>query len=382
MSATPSTSTARYDDVELLGMIGTSDASEIRPASGPVVDPDHTARFAQAHEEGGFDRVLIGYGSGWAETTQVAAFAASRTERLGMLIAHRPGVVHPTLASRTFSTLDHFSKGRVALNIVTGGNDTEQRREGDYLPHDERYARTDEYLQVLRDSWDTQGPRDFDGRYYRFEGFAPQVHPYEDRHLELFFGGSSAAAYPVGAKHADTYMLWGEPLAETGEQIATVEQRSREIGRATRPRVSVSFRPILGATDELAWERAHGILDTINGAVGAQFKEKVHRLHPQDQGPQNAGSQRLLSVAEKGELHDRCLWTPTAKAVGGGGNSTALVGSPETVAAAILDYVEIGVNAVLIRGYDPLQDAIDYGRDLLPLVRQELAHRAGTARAS
>ena len=68
--------------------------------------------------------------------------------------------------------------------------------------------------------------------------------------------------------------------------------------------------------------------------------------------------------------------------VGGGGNSTALVGSPETVAAAILDYVEIGVNTVLIRGYDPLQDAVDYGRDLLPLVRQELAHRAGTARAS
>lgn len=373
---------SRYDDVEILGMIGTADSSEIRPSSGPVVNPDYTARFAQAHEDGGFDRVLIGYGSGWSEGTQVAAYAAARTERLGLLIAHRPGVVHPTLASRTFSTLDHFSKGRVALNVVTGGNDAEQRREGDYLPHDERYARTDEYLQVLRAAWDTSGPRDFDGTYYSFEGFAPQVHPYEGRHLELFFGGSSPAAYAVGAKHADTYMLWGEPLAETGEQIATVAREATAAGRPTTPRTSVSFRPILGRTDEDAWERAHGILDTMNGVVGQQFKEKVHRLHPQDQGPQNAGSQRLLAVAEKGELHDRCLWTPTSKAVGGGGNSTALVGSPETVAAAILDYVEIGVDAVLIRGYDPLQDAIDYGRDLLPLVRQELAHRSRTARAS
>ena len=371
-----------YDEVELLGMIGTADASEIRPSTGPVVDPDYTARFARAHEDGGFDRVLIGYGSGWAEGTQVAAYAAAHTERLGLLVAHRPGVVHPTLAARTFSTLDHFSRGRVALNIVTGSSNVEQRREGDYVPHDERYDRTDEYLTILRDLWDNRGTRDHEGSYYRFEGATPQVFPYQDRHLELFFGGSSPAAYVVGSKHADTYMLWGEPLKETGEQIATVAEKAAAAGRATRPRISVSFRPILGRTDEAAWERAHGILDTINGSVGALFKEKVGQMHPQGRTPENAGSQRLLAVAEKGELHDRCLWTPTTRAVGGGGNSTALVGSPETVAAAILDYVEIGVDTVLIRGYDPLQDAIDYGRDLLPLVRQELTHRAATRRST
>jgi alkanesulfonate monooxygenase len=371
-----------YDDVEILGMIGTADASEVRPGNGTVIDPGYTARFAKAHEDGGFDRVLIGYGSGWPEGTQVAAFVAAHTERLGLLIAHRPGVVHPTLASRTFATLDQFSGGRVALNIVTGSTDSEQRREGDYVPHDERYARTDEYLSILRAAWDTDGPRDHEGTYYRFEGFTPHVTPLGGRHLELFFGGSSAAAYAVGSKHADTYMLWGEPLAETAGQIATIEERATAAGRARRPRISVSFRPILGRTDAEAWERAHGILDAINGAVGAQFKAKHGQLHPGGAAPQNAGSQRLLAVAEKGDVHDRCLWTPTSKAVGGGGNSTALVGSPETVAAAILDYVEIGVDTVLIRGYEPLQDAIDYGRDLLPLVRQELAHRAATRTAA
>ena len=91
--------------------------------------------------------------------------------------------------------------------------------------------------------------------------------------------------------------------------------------------------------------------------------------------PQNEGSRRLLRAAEKGDLHDRALWTPTATAAGAGGNTTALVGSPETVAAAILDYVEIGVDTVLIRGYDPLDDAVDYGRYVIPLVRQELAGR-------
>jgi alkanesulfonate monooxygenase len=370
-----------YDDIEILGMIGTADASEIRPRQGAIIDPDYTATFAKAHEDGGFDRILIGYGSGWSEGTQVAAYVAQHTERLGLLIAHRPGVVFPTLASRTFTTLDQFSQGRVAVHIITGGTDSEQRREGDYLTHDERYARTDEYLQILRDAWDEPGPRDFDGSYYQFEGFTPQVFPYQDRHLDLFFGGSSAAAYAVGAKHSDTYMLWGEPLKETGEQIESVAEQARVAGRAERPRISVSFRPILGRTDEEAWERAHRILDTINGEVGKAFRQQVAKLHPQGQTPQNAGSQRLLAAAEKGDLHDRCLWTPTTKAVGGGGNSTALVGSPETVAAAILDYVDIGVNTVLIRGYEPLQDAIDYGQHLLPLVRQEVAHRNATRTA-
>ena len=114
---------ASYDDVELLGMIGTSAVSEVQTGSGPAIDLDYTKRFARAHEDGGFDRVLIGYGSGWAEGSQVAAYVAQHTERLGLLIAHRPGVVHPTLAARTFSTLDQFSQGRVALNIVTGSTE-------------------------------------------------------------------------------------------------------------------------------------------------------------------------------------------------------------------------------------------------------------------
>jgi alkanesulfonate monooxygenase len=93
-------------------------------------------------------------------------------------------------------------------------------------------------------------------------------------------------------------------------------------------------------------------------------------------GPSNVGSQRLLAAAEKGEVHDRCLWTATAAASGAAGNSTALVGTPETVARAMLDYVDIGVTTLLIRGYDPIDDAVAYGRDLLPLVRAEVARRS------
>jgi alkanesulfonate monooxygenase len=105
---------------------------------------------------------------------------------------------------------------------------------------------------------------------------------------------------------------------------------------------------------------------------------------PEAAQPENKGSQRLLTAAAKGELHDRALWTPLAAATGAAGNSTALVGTPETVAQALLDYLDIGVTTILIRGYDPSDDAIDYGRYLLPLVREEVAHRdaVGTTPAS
>ncbi len=144
--------------VEFIGMIHTNDGSESRPQTTPQLDPDFTRRHAQAHEDAGFDRVLIGYGSFWPEGTQVAAHVAAHTQRLGLLIAHRPGFVFPTLAARQFATLDQFSGGRVAVHVITGGNDAEQRRDGDYLAKDERYARTDEYLEILRQAWTQAEP--------------------------------------------------------------------------------------------------------------------------------------------------------------------------------------------------------------------------------
>jgi alkanesulfonate monooxygenase len=364
--------------VEFIGMIATKHGSESFRTEGPIVDPAFTRRFARAHEDGGFDRVLIGYGSGFPDGLQVAAYAAAHTERLGVLIAHRPGFVAPTLAARQFATLDQFSGGRVAVHTITGGSDTEQRRDGDYLNHDERYARTDEYLGILRQTWESDEPFDHDGQHYKFEGHYAEVKP--AHRIPLYFGGSSQAAYTVGGRHADTFALWGEPLAETAQQIASVRAAAEAAGRTEPPGISVSFRPILGPTEELAWERAERILDTIKGGGGSAFwSAKRPAWRTPGQQPENVGSQRLLAAAAKADRHDRALWTAPAKATGAGGNSTALVGTPETVAQALLDYVDLGVTTILIRGYDPLDDAIDYGRHLLPLVREEVARRDAEA---
>ncbi|WP_199511381.1 LLM class flavin-dependent oxidoreductase [Nucisporomicrobium flavum] len=354
--------------VDFIGLIATQDGSESTPATTALVDPAYTARIARAHEDSGFDQVLIGYSSAYPDGAQVAAYAAAHTTTLTYLVAHRPGFVAPTLAARTFATLDHFTGGRVTLNIITGGHDGEQRRDGDYLSKDDRYARTDEYLTVLRQAWTSDSPFSFAGRFYRFEDFVSQVRPVNGT-IPLYFSGSSPAAYATGVKHADVHMFWGEPLAQIEEQIAAVRAAADAAGRPY-PRFSVSFRPILGPTEELAWERAHGILDRI-GAVSAP---RFFRNRDRD-NPANVGSQRLLAAAATGDRHDRALWTATAKASGAAGNSTALVGTPDTVARALLDYYDLGVTTFLIRGYDPLDDAVDYGRELIPSVRAEVARR-------
>jgi alkanesulfonate monooxygenase len=359
--------------VEFIGMISTRYESESRPGQGPRLNREYVRRFARAHEDAGFDRILVALGSSSPDPNQVAAYAAAHTERLGLLVAHRPGFIFPTVAGRLFATLDQFSRGRVAVHIITGGHDAEQRRDGDYLSKDERYARTDEYLDILRRTWTADEPFDYDGKYYQLSDSVSGVRPVHG--IPLFFGGSSAAAYRVGGKHADTYALWGEPLAETAEQIASVRASARAAGRTDVPGISVSFRPILGATEELAWQRAEGILAAIRQRQDGGAIQQGWRLNTNGV-PANVGSQRLLAAAARQDRHDRALWTATAAASNAPGNSTALVGTPETVAQALLDYVDIGVTTILIRGYDPLEDAVDYGRHLLPLVRQELAHRS------
>jgi alkanesulfonate monooxygenase len=357
--------------VEFIGMIFHRRGSDLQAFGGPgdfIVDRGYVKRFAQVHEDAGFDRVLIGTASIAPEGSQVGAYAAAHTERLSMLVSHRPGFRAPTVAAREIATLDHFSNGRAAIHIITGGSDAEQRRDGDYVGKDERYARTDEYLDIVRRAWTAEAPFDYAGQFYKLEGYVPTVRPVQRPSIPLYFGGSSEAAYRVGAKHADVYALWGEPLAETKQQIESVRAASKAAGRTTPPRISVSFRPILGATDDLAWERAGRILDGIKSRNANPAAWLLN-------GPRSVGSQRLLAAAEKGERHDRALWTAIAKELGAPGNSTALVGSAETVAQALLDYYDIGVTTFLIRGFNPYDDAIDFGRELIPRVRDEVRRR-------
>lgn len=354
--------------VEFIGMIATRASSEIHPPQGPAIDRDYIRRFAQAHETAGFDRVLVAQHSNGPDAFMVVAEAAHATERVNFLLAHRPGFVAPTLAARKLATLDQLIGGRLAVHIISGGNDAEQQRDGDFLSHDERYARTDEYLAILRRIWTSDEPVDHAGTYYRFKGAVSEVRSAQSPHVPIFFGGSSEAALQVAAKHADVYALWGETHAQVRETLAQVRALAARLGRS--PRFSVSFRPILAATEEAAWDRARRIRErAVELRSRAGLPVAGHR-------PENAGSQRLLAAAAAGDRLDKRLWTGVAAVTGAPGNSTALVGTPEQVADALLDYYDLGVTTFLIRGFDPLEDALDYGRELIPLTRRLVAARS------
>ncbi|MCX4754865.1 LLM class flavin-dependent oxidoreductase [Kitasatospora purpeofusca] len=359
--------------VEFLGIAATADGTETTASTTAAFDRDYTLKLARAHEDHDWDRVLFAYGSGSPDPAPAAAFIASRLDRLQILLAHRPNVSYPTFAAKTFATLDRISDGRLTVHFITGGNDHEQQREGDFLTKDERYDRTREYLRIVKKAWTSREPFDHEGTHYRFKDFVSDVFPVQAPRPGVSFGGSSEAAYAAGGAEADIYCLWGEPLARTAEQIERVLEAAKQAGRADAPRIQVAFRPIIAPTEELAWEKAHRTVAAIKAR--REGGDLIRRGRPAGTGPENAGSQRLLEIAEAGERYDRALWTPTAAATGGAGNSNALVGTPETVAQALLDYYDLGVDILSARGYHLVDDAIDFGRYVIPIVREEVAKR-------
>jgi alkanesulfonate monooxygenase len=351
---------------EFIGMIQPRPQSEIHPADRSVVlDRGYLRDFARAHEAGGFDRVLVGYYSDAPDGVLVGGYIAEQTERLGLLIAHRPGFVAPTVAARAFATLDQLSGGRVAIHVISGGDDADQRKDGDYLDKDARYERTDEYVEILKHLWEGEGPLSHHGRHYRFEAASTAVRTRQKPRIPIYFGGASEAAVRVAGKHADVFALWGETYAQVAEITARVRAAAAAHGRSIR--FSLSLRPILADTEDAAWARAERIRETI-AKIGGQAW-----LGPNRGDPANEGSRRLLAAAAQGDRVDKRLWTGAAALTGARGNTTALVGTPEQVAEALLDYWRLGITTFLIRGFDPLEDAIDYGARLLPATRALIA---------
>ena len=349
--------------VEMIGWIAPRIASELVAPSGPPFDAGVVAETARIHQRAGFDRVLIGYFSDAPDGFLVGAHAAAVTERLGFLLAHRPGFVAPPLAARKLATLDQLSQGRLAVHIIAGGSDADQAKDGDWTDHAARYRRTAEYASLLRRCWTEPEPFDHAGEFYRTRGTYAEIRCRQLPHIPIYGGGGSDAAIRALAPYVDVYMLWGEPLRETALFMDRVRREAALSGRA--PSFSLSTRPILGDTEGEAWDRARAILDRVlanrRGAAAPQR--------------QNVGSQRLLAAAATAEVHDSCLWTPLAVATGAQGNSTALVGTPETVARAMLEYYKLGATSLLIRGYDPRPDAVQYGEELIPLLRALVAER-------
>ena len=301
------------------------------------------ARQAQKWEAAtAVDQVLQGYSALWPFNAVTSSQIFAMTRRVGLIVAHRPGVMHPTVAARMFATLDLLAgPGRLALNVVSGSSDKDLAREGDYSAKADRYDRAREYVEFMKQCWTSPAAFDMDGRFYKAEGVRQLVRPLTG-HIPIYMGGDSPDAVDFGAQHADIYMLWGEPLAGTAERIRVVSEVAKS-KYDRRPEFSLSLRLFVGETEDEAWAKARAVETAI---LQAQGTNKFSRSSSTDT---SIGRQRQLAAAEQ-ELHDTCFWTALVKLLGGFANSAALVGTREQVMASLKAYRALGIDAFLITG--------------------------------
>ncbi|WP_229400730.1 LLM class flavin-dependent oxidoreductase [Micromonospora okii] len=318
---------------------------------------DYLAEVARAAEAAGFAALLTPVGSGCPDPWIVCAAVAQRTDRIGMLVAVRAGFALPTLIAQQAEAFQAVSGGRLALNVVTGGDPAEQRAYGDFLDHDARYARTREFLQVLRRAW-RGGPFDFAGEHYRVTGgglAAPLAAP-----PPLYFGGASPAAEAVAAEQADTYLMWGEPPAAVAARVARVRALAARRGRTLRTgiRLHVIARP----TAAEAWAETDRLLAGMSPERIAAAQARFARMDSVGQARMAAlhgGSADGLTVAPN-------LWAGVGLVREGAG--TALVGSYAEVAARIDEYAALGVDEFVLSGWPHREEAERVGAEVLPRV--------------
>lgn len=247
---------------EFISLTFPTQSTELNPIINAPIEPEFLERYARNLDDYGFNYTLVPYDSSYFDPWTVGATIAAHTKNLKIIIALRPNTLYPTVAAKALATLDQLSSGRAVVHFIAGGSDVEQAREGDFLNKEQRYARQEDYIKILRRAWESDEPFDWDSPYYTFKQFSNRVRPVNGT-IPVSVGGSSDDAYRIGGSLADIFGLWGEPLKETKEQIDRVYAEAEKAGRADRPRIWVTFRPIVAETDDLAWAKAHRTLDAL-----------------------------------------------------------------------------------------------------------------------
>jgi len=329
------------------------------PSREPTLD--YLVEVARAAEEAGFGFALVPVGTTCHDAWLASAVVAGRTERLKFLVAMRPGFVAPTLAAKMCNTFDQLTQGRVLVNIVTGGFPAELAADGDFMDHDERYARTQEFMQVVRKGWTERKRWDWEGTYYKVQGGNVHPRPFTQPYPPFYFGGASEAGRRVGAEEADVYLLWGETPTMVEERIADMRRRASAIGRTLR--FGMRIHVITRETEEEAWAAA----DDILAKIPEDFQSALDKIQSRTDS-EGERRQQQMRQSEDGEqlVLGPNLWAGIGKARVGVG--TALVGSGENVARRFQEYIDLGIDTFILSGYPHLEEAQRFGRYVMPFL--------------
>ncbi|NUR94944.1 MAG: LLM class flavin-dependent oxidoreductase [Kribbellaceae bacterium] len=322
---------------------------------------ERLTELARLTEEHGWSGALIGTGWGRPDTFTVATALAARTTTFQPLAAIRPGYWQPAHFASAASTLDQLTGGRLLINIVSGQDDLAAYgdSEGD---QPQRYARTKEFLQLVRRLW-TEEDVTYEGEYFSVRGSTVATRPVvrEGRpHPKLYFGGASDAAQRVAATDADVQLFWGEPLDGVAARIAKLRELENELGREHPPlEFGLRITTLVRDTTEQAWADAEAKVARMAGNQGYRDPLRVKAV----------GQQRLLALAERGEVLDDNLYTAPGKYGGGGAGTTWLVGSPGDVAKSLHRYRDLGITHFILSDTPYREETVRIGDQLLPLLK-------------
>ncbi|PSH65210.1 FMNH2-dependent alkanesulfonate monooxygenase [Phyllobacterium sophorae] len=347
------------DKIKVLWFLPTHGDSRYLGTSegGRAVDLPYLKQVAQAADTLGYYGVLLPTGRSCEDSWVVASALAPLTEQLRFLVAVRPGLQSPTLAARMTATLDRISEGRLLINVVTGGDPVENKGDGIFLSHDERYEVTREFLDIYKAVLRGETV-EFTGKHFKIEDGRLLFPPHQTPHPPLYFGGSSEAANAVAAEQIDKYLTWGEPPAAVAEKINSVNALAENAGRKVS--FGIRLHVIVRETNEEAWAAADKLISKLDDDTIAAAQKVFARM---DSVGQSRMSQLHGGRRDQLEVSPN-LWAGVGLVRGGAG--TALVGDPATVAERMDEYRRIGIDTFILSGYPHLEEAYRFGELVLP----------------
>jgi len=328
-------------------------------ATSGVPDFDAHIEFARHAPACGIESLLVAFGFSRPDPLAWSAALGCRTPSVKFLVAVRSGIVSPTYFVQQVNTVSALTGGRVCVNVVAGRAPDEQRFYGDFLSHDERYARTDEFWTICHALWRSDDPVTFNGRYYQVEKAVLRT-PFGPGRPEIYLGGSSDQAVALAVKHADCMFTLPDSPDRLGARIRPLLDSGTSVGLL----VSLISRP----THAASVEAAYGLVAAAGERAAVVHGEARRRTDSVGFGAMYDSAMGASQWATP------YLWTGAVPYFGA--PAIALVGSPAEIAAALAEYEAVGVTEFLFMGYPDLEQMLFFGAEILPLVRAHSAKGA------
>ena len=337
-------------------------------------DSEYIKQIGVAADNLGFDGVLIPTGRLCEDPWIVATSLLAVTKKLKFLVALRPGLLQPSLAARMTATLDRLSNGRVAINLVAGGDKTELEGDGLYQDSKERYEAAGEFVDLWREILKAGVEKNvvnYDGKYYKTTDAKLLFPTVQQPFPPLFFGGSSDEARELAAQKVDLYITWGEKPEDVKAKIEDVKQRALKYGRTIQ--FGIRLHVIVRETEEKAWEAAEELISKLDD-------ETIEQHHKVLSNRESVGQQRMTALTNSGKARSReeleispNLWAGIGLAREG--CATALVGNPQIVVERIKEYVDMGIDTFVFSGYPHLEEAYRFAELVFPLLPDKLKNK-------